>query len=31
MVTSVMLGDFKANQSTRCEFFAHLERGDTLT
>ncbi len=30
MVTSAMLGDFKANQSTRSEFFAHLERGDTL-
>ena len=28
MVTSAMLGDFKANQSTRNEFFAHLERGD---
>ena len=28
MVTSAMLGDFKTNQSTRHEFFAHLERGD---
>ena len=28
MVTSAMLGDFKTNQSTRNEFFAHLERGD---
>ncbi len=31
MVTSAMLGDFKTNQSTRNEFFAHLERGDTLS
>lgn len=30
MVTSAMLGDFKTNQSTRNEFFAHLERGDAL-
>ena len=30
MVTSAMLGDFRTNQSTRNEFFAHLERGDTL-
>jgi GTP cyclohydrolase I len=29
MVTSAMLGSFKDNQSTRTEFFAHLERGDT--
>jgi GTP cyclohydrolase I len=28
MVTSAMLGDFKTDQSTRNEFFAHLERGD---
>ena len=28
MVTSAMLGNFKTNQSTRTEFFAHLERGD---
>ena len=31
MVTSAMLGDFKTNQPTRNEFFAHLERGDTLS
>jgi GTP cyclohydrolase I len=30
MVTSAMLGSFKENHSTRAEFFAHLERGDTL-
>ena len=28
MVTSAMLGSFETNQSTRNEFFAHLERGD---
>jgi GTP cyclohydrolase I len=27
MVTSAMLGSFKANQTTRSEFFAHIERG----
>jgi GTP cyclohydrolase I len=30
MVTSAMLGTFKTNQATRNEFFAHIERGDTL-
>jgi GTP cyclohydrolase I len=30
MVTSAMLGSFKTNQATRNEFFAHIERGDTL-
>jgi GTP cyclohydrolase I len=30
MVTSAMLGTFKTNQTTRNEFFAHLERGDTI-
>lgn len=30
MVTSAMLGSFKTSQATRSEFFAHLERGDTL-
>jgi GTP cyclohydrolase I len=30
MVTSAMLGTFKTNQATRSEFFAHLERGDTI-
>jgi GTP cyclohydrolase I len=29
MVTSAMLGSFKTNQTTREEFFAHIERGDT--
>jgi GTP cyclohydrolase I len=29
MVTSAMLGTFKANQATRNEFFAHIERGDS--
>lgn len=28
MVTSAMLGSFKANQATRNELFAHIERGD---
>ncbi|UCC62958.1 MAG: GTP cyclohydrolase I FolE [Anaerolineae bacterium] len=28
MVTSAMLGTFKDNQTTRNEFFAHIERGD---
>jgi GTP cyclohydrolase I len=28
MVTSAMLGNFKSNQATRSEFFAHIERGD---
>ncbi|MCL7453198.1 MAG: GTP cyclohydrolase I FolE [Anaerolineae bacterium] len=30
MVTSAMLGNFKTSDVTRSEFFAHLERGDTL-
>ena len=30
MVTSAMLGSFKTSHATRGEFFAHLERGDTL-
>jgi GTP cyclohydrolase IA len=30
MTTSAMLGTFKKNQATRNEFFAHIERGDTL-
>jgi GTP cyclohydrolase IA len=30
MVTSAMLGNFKTSEATRSEFFAHLERGDTL-
>ncbi|MGD2206446.1 MAG: GTP cyclohydrolase I FolE [Anaerolineae bacterium] len=30
MTTSAMLGGFKTNQATRNEFFAHIERGDTL-
>jgi GTP cyclohydrolase IA len=30
MVTSAMLGNFKTSMATRSEFFAHLERGDTL-
>ena len=30
MVTSAMLGTFKANQATRSEFLAHLERGDPV-
>jgi len=30
MVTSAMLGTFKTNQTTRNEFFAHLERADTI-
>ncbi len=30
MVTSAMLGNFKTSQATRNEFFAHIERGDTL-
>jgi GTP cyclohydrolase I len=30
MTTSAMLGSFKTNQATRNEFFAHIERGDTL-
>jgi GTP cyclohydrolase I len=29
MVTSAMLGNFKTSHTTRTEFFAHLERGDT--
>jgi GTP cyclohydrolase I len=29
MVTSAMLGSFKTSQSTRNEFFSHIERGDT--
>jgi len=29
MVTSAMLGNFRENQATRNEFFAHIERGDT--
>jgi GTP cyclohydrolase I len=29
MVTSAMLGNFKTSHTTRAEFFAHLERGDT--
>ncbi len=28
MVTSAMLGSFKTSQTTREEFFAHIERGD---
>jgi len=28
MTTSAMLGTFKKNQSTRSEFFAHIERGE---
>jgi GTP cyclohydrolase I len=28
MVTSAMLGSFQANQATRNELFAHIERGD---
>jgi GTP cyclohydrolase I len=28
MITSAMLGNFEANQATRNEFFAHIERGD---
>jgi GTP cyclohydrolase I len=28
MVTSAMLGSFKTSQSTRIEFFSHIERGD---
>jgi GTP cyclohydrolase I len=30
MVTSAMLGTFKTNQAARSEFFAHIERGDTM-
>ncbi len=30
MVTSAMLGGFKTSQATRSEFFAHIERGDSL-
>ncbi|HSR30277.1 MAG TPA: GTP cyclohydrolase I FolE [Anaerolineae bacterium] len=30
MVTSAMLGGFKTSQATRNEFFAHIERGDSL-
>jgi GTP cyclohydrolase I len=29
MITSAMLGGFKASQATRSEFFAHIERGDS--
>lgn len=30
MVTSAMLGGFKTSQATRNEFFAHIERGDSV-
>jgi GTP cyclohydrolase I len=30
MVTSAMLGTFKTDQAARNEFFAHIERGDTM-
>jgi GTP cyclohydrolase I len=30
MITSAMLGSFKTSQATRNEFFAHIERGDSL-
>lgn len=30
MVTSAMLGSFKTSQATRSEFFAHIERGDSM-
>jgi len=30
MTTSAMLGNFKTSHATRNEFFAHIERGDTM-